>query len=206
MQLPCDGWAAGSTGVTGKGCIVVNSCLCFLCAVGLTLPGKAHTMKAGCLCAVRVRIDSAILAARSASKPGRHTLSSTEMIETTPQSDGVSTAIEEPAGHEEESHEHSHATATLNPDCTREVEIEIPADEVTRNFRSVTKRYQKMARIPGFRSGKVPESLIRARFAEKIRQDVMEAVLPGHFRSAIAEAAAQAHLAAAGDRHRSRRG
>jgi trigger factor len=107
------------------------------------------------------------------------------MIETTPQSDGVSTAIEEPAGHEEEGHEHSHATATLNPDCTREVEIEIPADEVSRNFRSVTKRYQKMARIPGFRSGKVPESLIRGRFAEQIRQDVMEAVLPGHFRTAI---------------------
>jgi trigger factor len=97
----------------------------------------------------------------------------------------VSTAIEEPAGHDEEGHDHSHATATLNPDCTREVEIEIPADEVTRNFRAVTKRYQKMARIPGFRSGKVPESLIRGRFAEQIRQDVMEAVLPGHFRTAI---------------------
>jgi trigger factor len=97
----------------------------------------------------------------------------------------VSNAIEEPAGHDEEGHDHSHATATLNPDCTREVEIEIPADEVTRNFRAVTKRYQKMARIPGFRSGKVPESLIRGRFAEQIRQDVMEAVLPGHFRTAI---------------------
>jgi trigger factor len=95
----------------------------------------------------------------------------------------VSTAIEEPAGHDEAAHEHSHAT--LNPECTREVEIEIPADEVSRNFRSVTKRYQKMARIPGFRSGKVPESLIRGRFAEQIRQDVMEAVLPGHFRTAI---------------------
>ena len=44
-----------------------------------------------------------------------------------------------------------------------------------------------MARIPGFRSGKVPESLIRGRFAEQIRQDVMEAVLPEHFRTAIAE-------------------
>jgi trigger factor len=107
------------------------------------------------------------------------------MIETTPQADGVSTSVEEPAGHEEEGHEHSHGAPTLNPDCTREVEIEIPADEVSRNFRAVTKRYQKMARIPGFRSGKVPESLIRSRFAEQIRQDVMEAVLPGHLRTAI---------------------
>jgi trigger factor len=107
------------------------------------------------------------------------------MIETTPQTDEVATTTEEPGGHHHEGH--SHAVATLNPDCTREVEIEIPADEVTRNFQAVTKRYKKMARIPGFRSGKVPESLIRGRFAEQIRQDVMEAVLPEHFRTAIAE-------------------
>src|ERR1700689_72098 len=107
------------------------------------------------------------------------------MIETTPQSAGATTATEEPDEHEGHDHAHTHAAATLNPDCTREVEIEIPADEVSRNFRAVTKRYQKNARIPGFRSGKVPESLIRSRFAEQIRQDVMEAVLPGHFRTAI---------------------
>lgn len=110
------------------------------------------------------------------------------MIETTQQSSGEATATEEPAAHDHEGHDHNHdhAAATLNPDCTREVEIEIPADEVARNFRSVTKRYQKQARIPGFRAGKVPESLIRGRFAEQIRQDVMEAVLPDHFRTAIA--------------------
>ncbi len=107
------------------------------------------------------------------------------MIETTPQSGGVSTATEEPAGHEHEGH--SHGAATLNPECTREVEIEVPADEITRNYQAVTKRYKKMARIPGFRAGKVPESLIRGRFAEQIRQDVMEAVLPEHFRTAISE-------------------
>jgi trigger factor len=106
------------------------------------------------------------------------------MIETTSQSGEALTAAEEPAGHEHDGH--SHAAATLNPECTREVEIEIPAEEVSRSFQAVTKRYKKMARIPGFRSGKVPESLIRGRFAEQIRQDVMEAVLPEHFRTAIA--------------------
>ncbi len=107
------------------------------------------------------------------------------MIETTPQSGEVDTTTEEPGGHDHEGH--SHAVATLNPDCTREVEIEIPADEVTRNFQAVTKRYKKLARIPGFRSGKVRRSLIRPVRHEQIRQDVMEAVLPEHFRSAIAE-------------------
>ena len=84
------------------------------------------------------------------------------MIETTPQSGGVSTATEVSAGHEHEVH--SHGAATLYPDCTREVDIEVPADEITRNYQAVTKRYKKMARIPGFRAGKVPESLIRGRF------------------------------------------
>jgi trigger factor len=128
-----------------------------------------------------------------------NTLSSTETMETTPQSAQLegSVAAEEPAGHTHEGHDHDghdhthvhepHGGASLNPDCTRDVEIEVPADEVSRSFRSVTKRYQKLARIPGFRAGKVPESLIRSRFAEQIRQDVMEAVLPGYFRSAIAE-------------------
>jgi trigger factor len=54
-------------------------------------------------------------------------------------------------------------------------------------MRSTVKRYQKQARLPGFRAGKVPESLIRARFAERVRQEVLEAVMPQHFQKAIAE-------------------
>ena len=73
----------------------------------------------------------------------------------------------------------------MNPELTRQVEVEIPADEVAAAFRTITKRYGKQARIPGFRAGKVPPTLIRSRFSEQIRQDVVEAVLPTHFRAAI---------------------
>ena len=38
----------------------------------------------------------------------------------------------------------------------------------------MVKRYQKLARIPGFRAGKVPESLVRSKFAKEVRQEVME--------------------------------
>jgi trigger factor len=85
------------------------------------------------------------------------------------------------AGHDP-AHEHGPA---LNPEVTREVTVQIPADEVAAAFRTVTKRYSKQARIPGFRLGKVPPTLIRARFAEQIRQDVVESVLPSHFRASI---------------------
>jgi trigger factor len=90
--------------------------------------------------------------------------------------------------HDHEGHDHTHQQGpTFNPEVTRSVEVTIPADEVSKAMRSTVKRYQKQARIPGFRSGKVPESLIRARFAENIRQEVLEAVMPKHFQGAITE-------------------
>ncbi|HTW49674.1 MAG TPA: trigger factor [Acidobacteriaceae bacterium] len=96
-------------------------------------------------------------------------------------------------GHEEHAHEghthegHDHAQPTLNPACTREVEVEAPAEEVAKAFRSVLKRYQKLARIPGFRPGKVPETVLRNRFGSSLREEVVEAVLPQHFREAMAK-------------------
>src|SRR6185437_15072886 len=90
--------------------------------------------------------------------------------------------------HDHAGHDHTHQHGpTFNPEVTRSIEVTIPADEVSRAMRSTVKRYQKQARLPGFRAGKVPESLIRARFAERIRQEVLEAVMPQHFQKAIAE-------------------
>jgi trigger factor len=95
---------------------------------------------------------------------------------------------DEHSGHDHNGHDHTHQHGpTFNPEVTRSVEVTIPADEVSRATRSTVKRYQKQARIPGFRAGKVPESLVRSRFAERIRQEVLEAVMPQHFQRAIAE-------------------
>ena len=92
------------------------------------------------------------------------------------------------SGDDHSGHDHTHQHGpTFNPEVTRSVEVTIPADEVTRATRSAVKRYQKQARIPGFRAGKVPESLIRSRFAERLRQEVLEAVMPQHFQRAITE-------------------
>ena len=122
-------------------------------------------------------------------------MSSADTLETTPnpEADAASAQLEQGHDHNHDhdhahDHEHHQHGPSLNPECTREVEIEIPADEVSRAFRTVTKRYQKQARIPGFRAGKVPESLIRTRFHDGIRQDVVESVLPVHFREAIDKA------------------
>ncbi len=81
-------------------------------------------------------------------------------------------------------HDHQHAPS-LNPELMREIEVEAPAEEVSKSFKTVVKRYQKLARIPGFRAGKVPESLIRSKFAKEVRQEVLESLVSERFRKAI---------------------
>ena len=64
----------------------------------------------------------------------------------------------------------------------REIEIEIPAEEVGRQTETLIQKYQKMAHIPGFRRGHVPASIIRQRFSEEIKTDVVDALIPRFFR------------------------
>ncbi len=87
----------------------------------------------------------------------------------------------------EDGHDHHHHAPPMNPELTREIEVGADADEVSKSFRAVVKRYQKLARIPGFRTGKVPESLVRSRFAKEVRQEVMESLVSERFRKAIEE-------------------
>jgi trigger factor len=64
----------------------------------------------------------------------------------------------------------------------REIQIEIPVEDVTRQTDSLIQKYQKVARIPGFRRGHVPASIIRQRFSEEIKTDMVEALIPRFFR------------------------
>jgi len=68
-----------------------------------------------------------------------------------------------------------------NP-CQRELIIEIPADVVKAETDNLVNRYQKLARIPGFRKGKVPASIVRQRFADEIKSEVVDALVPRYFR------------------------
>lgn len=68
-----------------------------------------------------------------------------------------------------------------NP-CARELTIEIPADVVKTETDDLVNRYTKVARIPGFRKGKVPASIIRSRFADDIKSEIVEHLVPRYFR------------------------
>jgi trigger factor len=66
----------------------------------------------------------------------------------------------------------------------REIQIEVPAEEVTRTTEALIQKYQKVARLPGFRRGHVPASIIRQRFSEDIKSEVVETLVPRYFRQA----------------------
>src|SRR5215470_16958782 len=67
------------------------------------------------------------------------------------------------------------------------LEIEVPAEEVEQTWRGMTRAYTRQASIPGFRKGHAPESVISKKFAEQIREDVLERMIPDALASAIEE-------------------
>ena len=64
----------------------------------------------------------------------------------------------------------------------REISVEVPAEEVTRETEALIAKYQKVARLPGFRAGHVPATIIRQRFKEDLKSDVVESLVPRYFR------------------------
>lgn len=65
--------------------------------------------------------------------------------------------------------------------CKHELEISIPAEAVEAETIKVTKTFQSRAKLPGFRPGKAPASLVRRNFSGDIRQQVLEQLVPRFF-------------------------
>ncbi|MGD0569386.1 MAG: trigger factor [Candidatus Sulfotelmatobacter sp.] len=74
------------------------------------------------------------------------------------------------------------AEDTKKDSIKREISVEIPAAEVARETELQIQRYQKSARLPGFRAGHVPASIIKQRFGDGLKNDVAEALIPKYFR------------------------
>jgi trigger factor len=117
-------------------------------------------------------------------------LSTTDTIETNEPS-GTPEEAHGQEGHDHQhdhdhNHEHQHGPV-LNPEVTRELVIDAPVEEVSKAFRTVTRNYQRYAKLPGFRPGKVPESVVRRKFATEIRKDVIDGLLPERFSKGVKE-------------------
>ena len=114
-------------------------------------------------------------------------MSSTDTLENkseTPETDHEHQASG-PEGQDQAAHEHH--GPVLNPECTRELVVDVPAEEVSAAYLRVAGKYRKYAKIPGFRAGKVPESIVRRRFASEIRKEVIDMLLPARFNKGVRE-------------------
>jgi trigger factor len=67
------------------------------------------------------------------------------------------------------------------------VEVEIPAAVLEREADRVTSEFGRQAKVPGFRPGKIPVSVVRTRFAKEIQEEVVSRVLGASFREAVRE-------------------
>jgi trigger factor len=72
--------------------------------------------------------------------------------------------------------------------CKRRLAVEAPVDVVTQEWERAYGRVQKRATLPGFRRGRVPRSLVKLHFADDVRREVAEHLVPDVYRRAVSEA------------------
>jgi trigger factor len=71
--------------------------------------------------------------------------------------------------------------------CRRRLQVEEAPEVVQQAWERAFARVQKQARLPGFRQGKVPRSMIKLHFADDVRQEVARHLIPEVYRQALVE-------------------
>jgi trigger factor len=66
---------------------------------------------------------------------------------------------------------------TAEDSASKSLHVTVPVDRVREAEARALKYYAKRARLPGFRPGKAPETVVRKRFGDAIRQTVLEEVI-----------------------------
>jgi trigger factor len=73
------------------------------------------------------------------------------------------------------------------PNCLVTLQVELPADQVSKEWTNVTRDFQRQARIPGYRPGKAPQALVESRFAKDIKEELTSKLLRESLNEAIRE-------------------
>jgi trigger factor len=69
----------------------------------------------------------------------------------------------------------------------KEIKIEIDPAEIRDAYDRISREYSKAAKVPGFRPGHAPTSVVRTRYKSEIRSEVLRELLPDAVNSAIDE-------------------
>ena len=71
------------------------------------------------------------------------------------------------------------------PNCLANLKIEVDPPDVQKKMGEITSQYTKQARLPGFRQGKAPRSVVEKKFLKEIHEEVTRQVLSDACREAI---------------------
>ncbi len=76
-------------------------------------------------------------------------------------------------------------TTEADGPCRQIMQVDIPADAVQSSFDTVTEKFMREARLPGFRPGRAPRAMVERSYAKAIAEQVSDQLLPEYYRKAV---------------------
>jgi len=73
------------------------------------------------------------------------------------------------------------------PNCQVTLQVELPSEVVSKEWQTIARNFQRNVRIPGYRPGKAPQSLVDTRFAKDIKEELTSKLLRESLNDAIRE-------------------
>jgi trigger factor len=79
-----------------------------------------------------------------------------------------------------------YAVEEINP-VKAKISVEVPEDVVNREMAHAYSHLNKTAKLPGFRKGKVPQTILEKKFSDEVRDDVLKRLIPDYYQKAVEE-------------------
>ncbi|MGZ5553981.1 MAG: trigger factor family protein, partial [Chthoniobacterales bacterium] len=73
------------------------------------------------------------------------------------------------------------------PQSVATLRIELPPDEVRKEWDAIASNYARYARIPGYRPGKAPKPVIEKKFRKEIQDEVTKKLVSKSYHEAVAQ-------------------
>jgi trigger factor len=73
------------------------------------------------------------------------------------------------------------------PDSVSTLQIELPPDQVSKEWNAIADNYARYAKIPGYRPGKAPRRVIEAKYRKEIQEELTKKLVSQSYRDAIAQ-------------------
>src|SRR5690349_15172793 len=73
------------------------------------------------------------------------------------------------------------------PESVSTLKIELPSEEVSKEWDTIANSFARFAKIPGYRPGKAPRAVIDKRFRKEIQDEVTKKLVSKSYREAVAQ-------------------